>query len=359
MSLSNIIEMSRKQFTGLEPDQARSTLDRYLEQYSTRHDKKAGNNFYIWFYLDCIYAGASIKICDIPTRDEGSFTNFEIVPMAALAGEAGHGACEDERKAEFWSVLANRRQGYVEIAECSTKEMAVRFRDQLDEHIHSVKSINRRTHWRTYTYIEVRAAMAYILYQLHQDELEKGATIIERIISAAKRRYFSIIIGIHTRTIRAKYQAEFSLERSDEPTDDFYTWYYISYMKRYHQSILDISLPNVAAGELLELEVKPVAVVDLEGGCEPCDEDEADFWSVYVRPKSGDSIPLACCSMKVIALALKGELEEKLQSIKPGSGKRSRRFTFTSVQLMQAMALLIHDLKENSLFTSKTLIHGK
>lgn len=351
MSTTTIIEISKHQFSTIEADQGRSILEKYRDTYCHRRAKRPTDHFFTWFYLDSIHTSSSIKICDLPTAKHEPFVRFEIVPMAELKDEDGHGACEDESQAEFWSVLAKTRgAGYVELATCTTNKLATWLRQRLEDYGFQSRPVTDRRRWYLYTHTELREAMAQILYLHWQEERKNIDPIIEEARQGASQFTSNEIAAIKTR-----FRAEFSLTKENESIEDFYSWIYIHHMKPKYFPILNVTLPYILSKDLHHLELVPIKVTDLEGSYEPCDVKDAEFWSVYVHLQGGDMVPVACCISEAIALSLKDELNARLRFIGQVAKQQTEQFRFNALELMEAMTLSMNALKENELFKSKTV----
>ena len=99
--------------------------------------------------------------------------------------------------------------------------------------------------------------------------------------------------------------------------------------------ISTICPPAEKYGPFQSIECSPVKVVDDEGGCAVCPEDEAQFWSIYARCFDGRAICLADCEAKEIAI----ELESLVRRLLPA-------VPFTAGDLLRATALSVFAMQK-------------
>lgn len=122
------------------------------------------------------------------------------------------------------------------------------------------------------------------------------------------------------------------------PGDGFYLWYYIHYIISDYKSIY-VTLPQEAIGPFHTL----LANYTGYSGNEPW-EDSRDSWSIDAFMTDGSPSRVAQCRTKPLSAALKKRLYFHLKAIKSVPEYAFHMLSFTSIDLMMAMALSLYDL---------------
>lgn len=157
----------------------------------------------------------------------------------------------------------------------------------------------------------------------------------DQIIQRAKEHYEQITPKQQALAVVTMFRVLYSrtVERQSL-TDDFYLWYAIKYMNP-EPLISTICPPAEKEGPFLSIECSPVKVVDDEGDCAVCPEDEAQFWSIYARCRYGRAICLADCEAKEIAIELESLVRRQLTAT-----------PFTAGDLLRATALSLFAMQK-------------
>lgn len=167
---------------------------------------------------------------------------------------------------------------------------------------------------------------------------------ITKTVSIAKQQFLRVRYKKRI-LIKAKYRSEFDQKQEEELPDDFYCWYYINYVKRPKSfAVFSITTPDEKQVCFNELRIRPLDIVDEDGGCDDGEEEEADFWAVYGRRVNGELFCIADCDIEKTAIALEQELMTQLRSLKLKDKEETDDFEFTPQELIRAMALSIYEM---------------
>lgn len=172
---------------------------------------------------------------------------------------------------------------------------------------------------------------------------------LKTIIEHVKTRYHQNSTDKKRRWALTEYLAFYPAVNEENLPDIFYIWYYLKHVLSFTSLSFD-EFPIEKDGLFNGYEIQPLAITGEKGIKEPCEEEDADLWSLSVKRGKGGIITIILCSTKDIATYFKTRLIQQLRVIKSLPQNASGNSTFNAEELLKATALVAYEIKTKEIF---------